>query len=816
MLVRRAEEGSGVADKHTPLRPRLGEMNRGMLGFAAAEKLLGRYGIGVEGKLARTRGEAEKIAADYGGSVAMKIISGQVVHKTDERALSLGVRQNEVGETFDGLMERFSQKGVGGILVQPMIDSHVQFLVGASRDPTFGEIVTVGFGGVYVEVVKDVVHGVSEITLEDARGMISRMKSQALLKGFRGMPAVEVDKLAEMIVAVSRLMRENPAIESMDLNPVAWGKDRKFHVIDPRLMAGEVKPKVKPGRMPAWKRESLDAILNPKSCALIGASTAPGSVPDSTVKSMLERSDGDIHLVNPKFEEGVVIQLNSPGAEQITDDYALQLIRFMEKLGKTNRVVLHNDTKNLPEGIDLGIFMTKAEYVIPEFEKFAFQKGKGAIIISDGFAEAGRKDLQDALVQMANMHRICIDGPNCLGILNNKVNTIFIPRNRTIVLTGSERSTVSIITQSGGNGLEVLEELGIDGVPVNSWVSCGNGANVSPTDWLEVLGSDDRVKAIALYVESVPNGVAFYEILKETCRKKPVVVMKGGRSEVGAEATATHTGAVTKNIEVFDSLCEQAGAFRVRRVKEMANVLSILATQKRPERNNVMIVTVGGGIGIVISDLAEEAGLAVLRNASEGEGRGAAAGYTGKISQDTIDRLRKVKGLEGAYIGNPLDILGSANNERLLEVIRILNEAPEVGVVYFTPYFQVPGLRGRIADEDLSMMFELVRRIERGQITDDVLGRLNELGRRIRTTETANDVFRDLGVAYGEMNKPLIISPRGDGEYLDYCRLMLGMHGVPTYTTPVVEPLAIAMKIWEKYPGVDFAVSNHHAFSGSN
>lgn len=757
----------------------LHEMKTGALGFSDASKLLGRYGIQTEGKLARTSKEAMKIAKEYGGPVAMKVISSdkELLHKTEMQAVVLNVEPDVAARKFRSLAHKFRENNVESILVQPMV-SGVEILVGSTRNPTFGEVVTVGIGGVVVEVLKDVVHGVSEVTHEDALDMISRINHQELLNGFRGYPPIDRDELARIIVAVSKMMRENQDLKEMDLNPVIWGKDNKFHIVDPRLIRGEVTPAVRREPELEWKEESLEHILNPKTaCALIGASTKERSVPDTAVKNMLKRvkENIDVHLVNPKFEEGLEIKLNPSLADicKILDKngivhnsidkeaetikktlellgvgrndvpYELRLAMLMRGIGKTNRIILHNDTANLPKDVDLGIFMTPSEAAPKELEKFAKLGGKGAVVLTDGFKESGRSDLQDELIRIEKQYKMGIVGPNCLGIINPNINTNFIPGERTLDLGGTEKSKIAVVAQSGGNALEIKEKLGVDGVAVNTWISCGNAASIGITDYLKRLGKDDSIEVIALYLESIPNGIEFYETLKEVCKHKAVMVMKGGRSEKGAQATASHTGNITKDADILEDACRQAGAYVVNDIKVASNVLSLLATQKPPENMNVAIVTIGGGIGIVLTDKCCEAGL----NQPE-------------FTPELVERLSKVKGLEKAHLANPLDILGSANDERLLEVLRILNDDPNVGVIYLALYPQVPGL--------------------------------------------SRELFEKLGELNREMKKPLVISPRGDGPYIRYCKRKLSHVGVPTYTIPVVVPLLFFMEISRDYPGVEF------------
>lgn len=672
--------------------------------------------------------------------MAMKVISQDVVRKTEQNAVVLGIAPNNAVSAYNGLMRNFSGMRVDGILIQPMVKG-IEFFIGATRDEQFGPVVTFGVGGTQMEVLPDVAHGVSRLTLDDAKGMIGRIKSQKLLseKGFRGMAPVGIDALATAIVGVSELMWQNPQISELDLNPVVWD-GKGLQIIDPRLISGEVTPELRCEPMPEWKSQGLDGIFSPKSYAIIGASTKSPSVPDTVVREMLRRSDGDAYPINPNFSE------NSKKPEEYAA-YKKSIQDFLANIGKPSlKVAFCSSIAGLPNGVDLGVFVTKGETVPGPMREFGEKGGKGVVVVSDGFKESGRKDLDDEINSIAQEFRMAMIGPNCLGVYAGGANTMFIPTDRAV--SPKIGGGIGGVFQSGGIMLDVLEFLAHQDVGVRSFVSCGNASCTTITDLLRYYGADPGIKALSFYVESVPNGVEFYEALKEVCARKPVIIIKGGTTEEGAAATASHTGAVTKNIDVFRDACSQAGAILIGGqdgIRTMADALSLLATQPKPPAYNVQVVTVGGGIGIKSFDYLVGAGV-----------------VPAVMSDETIGLLKQVGGLEGAQMPSkgPLDILGSAGDARTADVMRILNSDSGIGAVYMIPYFQVPGY--------------------------------------------GNDAAAAFGGIKAGMQKPLIISQRGEGGFFLECKRTLLENGVVTYDDRAPAAVAVAMQAWERYPNIDF------------
>lgn len=374
--------------------------------------------------------------------------------------------------------------------------------------------------------------------------------------------------------------------------------------------------------------------------------------------------------------------------------------------------------------------------------------------MSDGFAEIGRTDLEDELRAISEKHGVVYIGPNCLGVFDNfsGLNTLFLPMRRLNVST--RPGLVGVISQSGGVGLELLEMAAADNLAIGKWVSCGNASGISIPELLAHMGDDPRIRVIAVYVEGLRNGLQFMEVGRKVAQRKPVIIIKGGMAG-GAAATLSHTASLAGSFQAFKAACHQAGLYLIEELTEdpkiLINVLSILTTQKPARNNRVAVVSVGGGAGILLADqiTSNRMQLSVFSDGSRAA-----------LSRLLDAKIRAANDSERARIAervasNPLDLFGDADDDRLLEAIRILNDDPNTDVIVVGLYLQIPYLSEYIAE------------------------RLAELMR--------------------EMRKPLIISPRGYSHYVQNTTEYLAQHDLRTYTVPMVKPLAIALDIWRRY-----------------
>ncbi len=254
------------------------EGNRDALYEHEAKDLLSLVGLPTTRyRVAKSREEAMEAAHEIGFPVALKIVSPQVLHKSDAGGVILDVSDDELGASYDLIIDRVKKNVPGaeihGVLVEEMAPPGVEVIIGATRDPQFGPTIMFGIGGILTEIIKDVSFRVAPFGLDEAIKMMGEIKSHKILEGARGMPVVDKSVLAEIIVKISEIMLENPGISAIDLNPVmAYGDAAK--IVDARIILGK---ESKSGPIPE-PSDDLDAVLNPASVAVIGASANPDKI----------------------------------------------------------------------------------------------------------------------------------------------------------------------------------------------------------------------------------------------------------------------------------------------------------------------------------------------------------------------------------------------------------------------------------------------------------------------------------------------------------------------------------------------------------
>jgi len=645
-----------------------------MMDFHESAELLATYGIVAEGRLVFSLPEAEVVAQEFGYPLALKALSPTLIHKSDSGAVLLNLGNLQQVRHAASLLKKklggFSEAAKTGLLVQRMADKGLELLIGAKRDPSFGPVTMVGLGGIMVELYGDTAMGIGVLSKKDVERMLAATRAGRILAGFRGQ-RYDRTMVIELVIAVSRLMAENPAIRELDLNPVIV-HGRGCTIVDARLIADDTSTSAPSEEIKAWKLASLNAIFNARSVAVIGASR-PGT-------------------------QGGVILKNCMGIEKLYPVHP-QLTAIH---GRACYPSLHQ----LPEVPEVGVFAVNSERTVSIFREFCEMGGKGAIIFSDGFAEMGRGDLEEKLRAIAEQHRVAFIGPNCMGVINTftGLNTNYIPEQRSV--PAATPNCVGVISQSGGIGLELLEMFHADNQHLGKWVSIGNAASVGVPELLAHMGEDPRIKILAIYLEGVADGLKLMGIGRQVARKKPILIIKGG-SGGGAEATLSHTASLAGSHQAFKACCEQAGFYLVEELTEdpkiMVNVLSILTSQPKTTGKRIAVVSVGGGAGILLADQVTEEGMVLAEFAPETKRRMKAL-----IEKTLKPEQQLVKDTILRNVGNnPIDLFGNCNDDRLLESLRIIDQDPNTDVIVAAIYLQVPLLSEYLPERLVELKEEL-------------------------------------------------------------------------------------------------------------
>jgi 3-hydroxypropionyl-CoA synthetase (ADP-forming) len=620
-----------------------------------AKQVLTEYGVKVpKYALAKSSAEAEKMATDVGFPLVAKIVSPQILHKTDVKGVKVGITNAaQAQEAFNDIHGRLSkQYNVKGVLLEKMAaQGGIELIVGLQNDPQFGPVIMVGIGGIYTEVFKDVSFRVLPITKDDAKSMIEDLKGNKILKGFRGMAPVDLDMLADALVNIGRFGTEMaPYYESVDFNPVIF-YEKDYVVVDAKILLRD-KPDLEVISNSQPDSEYMDLFFNAKSVALIGASPEPGKVGNSVLESLVKHD-----------YKGKVYPVNAKGYSEIMGIKAYKSI------------------EEIPDKVDIVVVTVDLKFV-PELLKSASKKDiHNFVVISGGGKELGgeRAAIEAQVKELSQQLRIRIIGPNCIGMFNgqNRLDCAFQGHARMI---RPKNGSVAFLSQSGTVGIAFMESA--DAFGMSKMISYGNRSDVDEADMIWYLSEDPQTKVIGLYVEGLGDGRKFMNTAKRVMkeRQKPIVVFKNGRTARGAKQAASHTGSLGGTYGVVKGALDQAGIIPVDSYEELTASLKALSWQPVPNGGRVAMVTNGAGPIIAAIDNFERLGLQVA-----------------EISEQTKKAFKEH--YPPTYvIGNPCDITGSANADDYRFAIQTFMDDPNVDIIMPWFVFQDDPLEETIVD----------------------------------------------------------------------------------------------------------------------
>ncbi|TCM35302.1 acetate--CoA ligase family protein [Kribbella sp. VKM Ac-2568] len=558
---------------------------RTSLSAPEAKQVADAYGIPTPGEgLATTAEGAAGLAAEIGFPVVLKIVSPDILHKTDAGGVVVGVDSAEAAVTaYQQIVANAkaykADADITGVQVQKMLvtDGDVQeVIVGAVTDQTFGKIVAFGLGGVLVEVLKDVTFRLAPTTPEEARSMVDGISAHEMLNGVRGAKPVDKDAIAAIISKLSDLVGDFPQFAEVDLNPVLAGPDGAT-AVDFRIIVDAEAGKPVDRYSQEEIQTAMTRIMKPRAVAVIGASNEAGKIGNSVMKNLVNGGyQGEIYPINPKG--GEVLGLKA--FPSITD---------------------------VPGDVDVAVFAVPAKFVGGALEQCGQKGVAGAILIPSGFAETGEQELQDEVVAIAKKHDVRILGPNIYGYY-------YLPENlcATFCTPYDVKGSVALSSQSGGIGMAILGFSRSSRMGVSAIVGVGNKADIDEDDLLTFFETDDNTNLIAMHLEDLKDGRAFAETAARVSKKKPVVVLKAGRTDMGARAASSHTGALAGNDKVYDDILRQSGVVRAPGLNEMLQYARGIPLLPTPKGENVVIITGAGGSGVLLSDACVDNGLQLM------------------------------------------------------------------------------------------------------------------------------------------------------------------------------------------------------------
>lgn len=620
-----------------------------------AKQVLTEYAIKVpKYALVKSPEEAGKQAQAMGFPLVAKIVSPQILHKTDVKGVKVGL-QNEAAaiETFNDMHDRLSkQYNVKGVLLEKMAaPGGIELIIGLQNDSQFGPVIMAGIGGIYTEIFKDVSFRVLPITKQDAISMIDDLKGNKILKGFRGMAPINMNMLAEALVNIGKFGTDMaPYYESIDFNPVIF-YENDYVVVDAKIL---LRDKPNPGVISKSQPDSeyMDLFFNAKSVALIGASPEVGKVGNSVLESLVKHD-----------YKGKVYPVNAKGYSDIMG------------------IKAYKSLDEIPDTIDIVVVTVDLKFV-PDLLKSAAKKDiHNFVIISGGGKELGgeRAAIEAQIKDLSKQLRIRIIGPNCIGMFNgeNRLDCAFQGHARML---RPKKGSVAFLSQSGTVGIAFMESS--DTFGMSKMISYGNRSDVDEADMIWYLSEDPQTKVVGLYVEGLGDGRKFLNTAKAVIqqRSKPIVVFKNGRTARGARQAASHTGSLGGSYGVVKGALDQAGIISVDSYEELTASLKALSWQPVPSGGRVAMVTNGAGPIIAAIDQFERLGLQVAELSDQSK-----------------------KSLKEHYpptyvIGNPCDITGSANADDYRFAIQTFMDDPNVDMIMPWFVFQDDPLEETIVD----------------------------------------------------------------------------------------------------------------------
>ena len=567
-------------------------------------KLLKQWGIPVvDSVLAHDYAQALAAANSLGFPIALKVCSAAVLHKTEQGGVVLNIKNKKSLERAVREINKKFADTPHALLVQKMAKPGFELIIGGRCDPVFGPVVLVGIGGIFTEIFRETVIDLAPVNKKTVMTMLRKLKGFTLLEGYRSQEPVNLAAVTAAVSALSRLLASRPDIMEIDVNPFIAYPDGAV-AVDALVRLDDYCTE------PLRKRLDMSTIapfFHPSSIAVIGASRSPNKGGNIILRNLLKAGfKGSVYPINPSGKE----ILGLPSYARVSD---------------------------VPAPVDIAMVVIPKN-VVPDALQDCAAKGINSIILSTGgYSDVGEEGAreQKVIVCQARKAGIRIMGPNSIGTLNPSVGMA----TSIVGLDPIKPGGVSIIGQSGvfssgwARWIADTRPFGL------AKVACiGNKGDINESDLLEYLAGDDQTTTIGMYLEGVVEGRRFVKIASAACKKKPVTVMKAGRSEAGAAAVASHTGSLAGSDAVFDAVCRRTGLIRVHNSEAFFDTLSAFEKLPLPRGNRMGVLSITGMGCVAATDAAEEHGIVLPA-----------------LTPETLTRLGEVMPV-WAPVRNPIDM----------------------------------------------------------------------------------------------------------------------------------------------------------------
>ncbi len=597
-------------------------MTEKMLSEHEGYDLLSKYGIPTPKYRIVNRAEDAGAAAEaIGFPVVMKIISPQIVHKSDAGGVMVGIGTKEAAQSaFNQIVANAraydSDAEINGVIVENQAAPGLELIIGGKTDPTFGKVITFGIGGTLVELMKDVTLRILPVEEENIRQMVTEIHSYPLLTGYRGSKPKDIECLIQIIKNVCKMFEEQKDLSEFDINPIRL-YDSGACAVDARIIFSD--------SIMTLSSDERDEVpidyFRPKTVAVIGASDDTNKMGYAVMHNLLH-FPGKLFPINNKRD---TIQ-GLPAFPSILD---------------------------VPEeSVDLAVITVPARHVPGVMEECGKKGVKIAVVITAGFKEMSEEGhhLEDRIVEIAHRYGTRIVGPNCLGLIIPPIGL-----DTTYVAQSPNPGEIAFISQSGAIVNTVVDWSLTKDVGFSMVVSVGNQSDLNFFDYLRAAAADPNTNVIIMYIEQIKNGKAFMEVVSEVTRHKPVVALKAGSSARGQAAAASHTGSLSGSYDVYMEAFRKSGVLVVHTLSGAFLAAEMLSHPKRyPKGRRAIVVTNAGGFAVLSSDYSERYGVKLIDLPD----------YLVKEFDEFLPEFWNR--------GNPIDLLGDATEQRFERTFEVL------------------------------------------------------------------------------------------------------------------------------------------------
>lgn len=617
-----------------------------------SKRLLSEYGIvTTEPRLVRTASEAAQAAKDLGGKLALKVVSADIVHKAAVGGVRLDVSPAEAPAVFQSILaavhDARPRARLDGVLLEPMVAGQLEVFVGARNDPQYGCVVLLGLGGLRVEHGPKPAAALAPLDVHQAERLIE--KGLGALAAPLGSNGRRLLRDILMAVAGPKGLMLQASVAEIDINPIMLSAEKAIAVDAvvverPEGAGGPLSDARSVADAATRRRErlrDLDALFQPQSIALIGASTNTSKLGYRIIRNLLDFGfSGKIYPIHPSAPEICNVQA-------------------------------YRSIEEVPGPVDRAYVAVAAAQVPGVLAACARKAVKVVQVLTAGFSEwsgseaaVQAKELESQIVSTLATTPMRMVGPNCLGTFSAAGRmALGAPR-----YCPTEPGGITFITQSGTFAGDMVRRGQVLGLPVGQALSCGNCTDLDIVDYLLFCEDDTRTELIVFYIESLRDPALFFRLAART--RKPIIVLRGGATEQGLAAASSHTAALATDQTLWRAAVEQAGILEVNGIEPLLDVLTVFAAHRSLTGERLGIFGSGGGVSVTATDTAAANGMVVP-----------------PLAGPSVAGLARF-GVPGTSVANPIDIpvWGLRDGDRYIleEVINLLKSDPNLDsiVVY--------------------------------------------------------------------------------------------------------------------------------------